>query len=106
MSAQDKEFEQLLAEARALVRRHVEAHPGVRLYPDVERVDSVIEGLARRKQRFGDFYCPCRIMTGDVEKDASIVCPCPSGLEEVAEQGYCKCHLFASTEVELECEKP
>ncbi len=68
------------------------------LNPEEKRLDGVIRGLARNKQRFGARYCPCRIRSGDAEKDKNIICPCIYHEQEIEEQGSCHCNLFFGEE--------
>jgi ferredoxin-thioredoxin reductase catalytic chain len=75
------------------VRKHA-AHSACRLNPDAKIVEALIEGLSRRKVKFGDYYCPCRIVTGNAEADARMVCPCATHEAEIAETGKCHCALF------------
>ncbi|MDR2390940.1 MAG: ferredoxin:thioredoxin reductase [Planctomycetota bacterium] len=65
-----------------------------RFNPDGQDVDAVLNGLAMRKQKFGEEYCPCRRLSGDAEKDRDIICPCVFHETEIAEDGHCQCHLF------------
>jgi ferredoxin-thioredoxin reductase catalytic subunit len=67
---------------------------GYVLNPEEKRLKTVIKGLVRNKQRFGARYCPCRIRSGDIEKDKAIVCPCIYHEKEIKEQGSCHCNLF------------
>jgi 3-phenylpropionate/trans-cinnamate dioxygenase ferredoxin subunit len=49
----------------------------------------------------GDVYCPCRIRSGDLKEDATIVCPCiPFHVDEFAAMEKCWCGLFVRTGVE------
>lgn len=64
--------------------------------PDPNIVDSVLLAMAKRKEKFGEEYCPCRRVSGDKEKDSAIICPCVYHEEEVARDGYCHCRLFTS----------
>jgi ferredoxin-thioredoxin reductase catalytic subunit len=92
-----------LAELKAKIRAQLEEYSrttGYRLNPDPEVVERLITALARRAQRLGQPYCPCRVTTGDPEKDKAIVCPCVYQKEEIARQGICHCHLFCSPEYE------
>jgi len=64
---------------------------------DNKRVaDSITLALLRNKKLKGDIYCPCRVITGDKEKDKDIVCPCVFHRGEIELQGKCKCNLFFS----------
>jgi ferredoxin-thioredoxin reductase catalytic chain len=69
-----------------------------RLNPEKKRLEGVIKGLAKNKQRFGERYCPCRIRSGDAEKDKNIVCPCIYHEKEIKDDGSCHCNLFFSEE--------
>jgi ferredoxin-thioredoxin reductase catalytic subunit len=53
-----------------------------------------LRGLARNKVRVGAAYCPCRLRSGDPEKDRIIICPCIYHEKEIEEQGACHCRLF------------
>jgi ferredoxin-thioredoxin reductase catalytic subunit len=44
--------------------------------------------------KFGDYYCPCRVVTGNPETDLANVCPCRTHEEEIARSGKCHCGLF------------
>ena len=67
---------------------------GYRLNPDERQLGAVVKGLARNRDRFGMRYCPCRLRSGDPEKDAAIVCPCVHRDQEVESEGRCHCNLF------------
>ena len=71
---------------------------GFRLQPDSAMLDTVFNGILRNQEKHGDLYCPCRRVTGDIEEDKKIVCPCIYHEQEVAQDGHCKCHLFFSKE--------
>ena len=67
---------------------------GWTLNTDEKQLMTVIKGLVRNKTKFDQPYCPCRIRSGDEEKDRAIECPCVYHKEEVAKQGHCHCHLY------------
>lgn len=69
-----------------------------RYHPDDEVVHRVIKGLAARRSKTGMLLCPCRLATGDPEKDQAIVCPCRYHEKEIAEQGMCHCRLFVASD--------
>jgi len=71
------------------------ASSGLVYYPDPETVERVVRGLAKRQAKTGHAYCPCRLVTGNAEADAKIVCPCAYHRKEIETQGYCHCRLFA-----------
>jgi ferredoxin-thioredoxin reductase catalytic chain len=64
------------------------------LNPDKKVLDTVIRGLARNEKKFGRRYCPCRLRSGDEEKDKAIVCPCICHKDEIAKDGQCHCQLY------------
>jgi ferredoxin-thioredoxin reductase catalytic subunit len=69
-------------------------HASLRLNPDKQRVDEVIQGLIARKQEYGCAYCPCRVVTGNKDEDKKAICPCAYHKQEIAEKGMCLCGLF------------
>ena len=91
--ASGAELETLRQEMAERIRRHV-AESKCRLNPDPRIVAALIDGLVRRKAKFGDYYCPCRIVTGKAETDCNNVCPCTTHEVEIAETGKCHCGLF------------
>lgn len=78
------------------IARHT-AESACRLNPDPRLVTALVDGLVRRKARFGDYYCPCRVVTGRVEVDRRNVCPCETHEAEIAETGKCHCGLYVGT---------
>jgi ferredoxin-thioredoxin reductase catalytic subunit len=63
---------------------------------DRERVDGILEGLLTNKERYGYMCCPCRLASGDRQKDKDIICPCAYRERDVAEYGSCYCNLYVS----------
>jgi len=59
-----------------------------------ERTNAILEGLIFKKEKNGKFYCPCRILEGNDEKDDPKVCPCLWHLDEIKADGQCHCNLF------------
>lgn len=68
------------------------------LQPDETMFNDLIEGLAVNKERFGYRSCPCRLATGEKEKDRDIICPCQYSEPDIKEFGHCYCALFLSKE--------
>ena len=93
MSSQFPDVDSLAAELRARIAGCLEGKP-FRLNPDQETVDSLVEAMVMRRQKKGDYYCPCRVVTDDAENNRKIVCPCVFHEDEIAADGYCKCRLF------------
>jgi len=83
----------LLKEIARRVRQHAETS-SCRLNPDERVVAAILKGLVRRRLEFGDYYCPCRPVTGDPEADTANVCPCATHEDEIARTGRCHCGLF------------
>ncbi len=71
---------------------------GWRLNPDDEYVESILEGLNNNKEKYGFFYCPCRVVEGDREKDKGKICPCIWSAEEIERDGHCHCQLYFKKE--------
>jgi len=69
---------------------------GIRLNPNENIVSGILKGLLMNKKKHGEVYCPCRIVTGDKEKDKKIICPCVFHKKEIELQGKCCCGLFVS----------
>jgi len=67
---------------------------GFLLNPDCKRVENIVRALLKKEVMQGDKYCPCRVVTGDVEEDKKIVCPCAYHKGEIQELGHCLCWLF------------
>ncbi|MEW6041296.1 MAG: ferredoxin-thioredoxin reductase catalytic domain-containing protein [Elusimicrobiota bacterium] len=67
---------------------------GFKLNPDSAILEIVIEGLARNKEKYGKYYCPCRRVTGNPEEDRKKICPCVWHKDEINQQGHCLCNLY------------
>jgi ferredoxin-thioredoxin reductase catalytic chain len=65
---------------------------------DRERVEDLLAALLLNKERYGYMSCPCRLASGDREKDRDIICPCLYREQDVAEYGSCYCNLYVSRE--------
>jgi ferredoxin-thioredoxin reductase catalytic chain len=63
---------------------------------DRDKVNELLEGLLTNKQRYGYMVCPCRLASGDREKDKDIICPCVYREPDVVEFGSCYCNLYVS----------
>jgi ferredoxin-thioredoxin reductase catalytic subunit len=89
MSEENTAEKDMLNEARTYARKH-----NLELNPDEKQLLTVIRGLVRNKKKFGHPYCPCRLRSGDEEKDRAIVCPCVYHQDEIAHDGSCHCRLY------------
>ncbi len=92
MNLNDAEMEKLAA-----IQAYAAEH-GFYLNPDESVVERVVRGLILRHEKTGVYYCPCRLTSGDPEKDAGIACPCEHHEEEIRTQGHCHCYLLVSKE--------
>lgn len=57
-------------------------------------VEKVLVGLFKNKKKYGEFYCPCRVVTGNKKKDKLITCPCVYHMGEIQLKEKCLCELF------------
>jgi len=65
---------------------------------DSELVNDLLSSLLINKERYGYMSCPCRLATGEREKDKDIICPCEYRDDDVREYGSCYCALYVSKE--------
>lgn len=65
---------------------------------DSARTLDLLNGLLMNKERYGYMSCPCRLASGDYEKDKDIICPCAYRAPDVEEFGSCYCNLYVTTE--------
>ena len=63
---------------------------------DRERTIDLLEALLLNKERYGYMGCPCRLLSGDREKDKDILCPCEYREPDVKEYGSCYCNLYVT----------
>jgi len=75
------------------------------LCPDPKMLEDLLEGLVENEERYGYPSCPCRMATGELEKDIDIICPCYYRDPDVEEYGQCYCSLYVSKAVK-EGEEP
>lgn len=65
-----------------------------KLNPDEKLVEELLNALAKRKEKTGQFYCPCRVISHNAAKDKDIICPCIYHEHDIAEKGVCFCGLI------------
>lgn len=85
--------DELEAEILEWARKYAQQEKWV-LNPDDRKLEVVIRGLGRNKRKFGERYCPCRLRSGDPDRDREIICPCAFHRDEIEKDGSCHCHLF------------
>ena len=78
--------------------RKIQEPKGYFFNKDRDRVFELLEALLINKERYGYMCCPCRLSSGDREKDADIICPCVYREADVKEYGSCYCNLYVSEE--------
>jgi ferredoxin-thioredoxin reductase catalytic subunit len=72
------------------IRARVDEFARIRGYAFNEMKEEILEGLLSKRDRFGDFYCPCRL-----EHKTEYQCPCrPTRGGDVERLGRCHCGLF------------
>ncbi|MBN3036843.1 MAG: ferredoxin:thioredoxin reductase [Candidatus Diapherotrites archaeon] len=65
------------------------------LNPDAAFLEDVLDGVMQKQAETGLRYCPCRLTTGDFEKDIDLLCPCFFRAQEKWKtKGECWCSLF------------
>ena len=63
---------------------------------DRERVFDILRDLLINKERYGYMSCPCRLASGDRDRDKDIICPCEYRAADIEEYGSCYCNLYVS----------
>lgn len=63
---------------------------------DRERTFELLRSLLINKDRYGYMACPCRLASGNRERDRDIICPCEYREQDVSEYGSCYCGLYVS----------
>lgn len=94
------DFLQIIEKQKKEIKKRFKEHANrnnIRLNPDKKIVNGILDKLMIRKRKFGDFYCPCRMVTDDYEKNKEIVCPCIYHLDEIKINGSCLCDLFVKS---------
>jgi|GEM_PF-137218 len=73
----------------------VERNGKFKVWDDRESVKQLSMGVLENVKNKGLKYCPCRVTTGDVEKDMKLICPCNFLAQQTwKEYGECWCGLF------------
>jgi ferredoxin-thioredoxin reductase catalytic chain len=78
--------------------RKIQEPKGYYFNKDKRGVFELLEALHVNKKRYGYMSCPCRLASGDREKDQDIFCPCAYREPDVKEYGSCYCNLYVSKE--------
>lgn len=78
--------------------RELQEPKGYPFNRDRERTFDLLRGLLTNRARYGYLACPCRLASGDRERDRDILCPCVYRAADVREYGACYCQLYVSPE--------
>jgi ferredoxin-thioredoxin reductase catalytic chain len=84
------------AETLYATLKKIQEPKGYPFNQDRARVLELLEGLLLNKKRYGYMACPCRLASGEREKDRDILCPCVYRESDVQEFGSCYCNLYVS----------
>ncbi len=76
--------------------RKIQEPSGYFFNNDHALVLELLNGLLLNKNRYGYMSCPCRLASGERNKDNDIVCPCEYREPDVKEYGSCYCGLYVS----------
>jgi len=92
------EYQKALNKAQTLTEKYGERSEYA-LNPDAERVQGLLEEMARNKVEFGAMYCPCmtKRLTGVKQVDAKRICPCKWHKEDIEQFGVCYCGLYVKS---------
>jgi len=89
-SINNKKFDELLKKYQEHAKKH-----GFRLNKNADIVKNLILALLKKKEKYGEYYCPCRIINPiDNKSNKKIICPCVYHKEEIKKDGHCHCYLF------------
>ncbi len=69
---------------------------GYHLNPDEEFTRDLVEGLLVNEERYGYWACPCRLASGEKDKDLDIICPCDYRDPDLNDYDTCYCGLYVS----------
>ncbi|MDR4508064.1 MAG: hypothetical protein MRJ65_07470 [Candidatus Brocadiaceae bacterium] len=100
MDNNKEQQEQVERQIREMIHNYAARSP-YELQPDTKILDRVVKGLVMRKIKFGHAYCPCRLVSGNDEKDKKIICPCVYHVKEIERDGECHCNLFVGADYTL-----
>jgi ferredoxin-thioredoxin reductase catalytic subunit len=78
--------------------KNVQEPKGYYFNKDKRLTFELLGGLIKNKERYGYMACPCRLASGDRERDSDIICPCAYRTMDVEEFGSCYCNLYVSRE--------
>jgi ferredoxin-thioredoxin reductase catalytic subunit len=72
---------------------------GYHLNHDTEFTRKLVRGLLVNEERYGYWACPCRLASGNKEKDLDIICPCDYRDPDLTQYNQCYCALYVSEQI-------
>lgn len=78
--------------------KKIQEPKGFYFNPEQQITLEILKELIEIKSRYGYMACPCRLSSGNREKDSDIFCPCDYRADDVEEFGRCYCGLYVSRE--------
>lgn len=72
---------------------------GYYLNPDVDYCEMLLENIKVNEDRYSYAACPCRLASGEREKDLDLICPCDYRDKDLNEYGFCFCGLYVTRDV-------
>ena len=94
MSTEERFTDAVLKTYERLKKEAEEA--GYHLNPDRNFALRLIQGLLENEKRYGYWCCPCRLGSGEKNKDLDVICPCYYRDSDLEEFGACYCALYVS----------
>jgi len=76
--------------------RKINEKKGYYFNQNKEQTFELLRGLLTNKDRYGYMACPCRLASGERDKDKDIFCHCDYREPDVREFGSCYCGLYVS----------
>jgi ferredoxin-thioredoxin reductase catalytic subunit len=81
-------------------KQFTDQSPTVRLTDKADEIELLSKGVLENLANKGQRYCPCRITTGDRQRDLGLICPCNFPKQPTyKETGECWCGLFVKRDV-------
>jgi ferredoxin-thioredoxin reductase catalytic subunit len=79
-------------------KKNVES-TGYNVNDDVEFVENLLENIDLNIKRYGYGACPCRLASGDKNRDLDLICPCDYRDSDLNDYGACFCALYVTKDV-------
>lgn len=76
------------------IRKKIRLYLNEKEYALSDNSERIFSLLEIRKEKYGKYYCPCRMITGIKEIDDKSICPCVYHEEEILKEGKCHCDFL------------